>query len=461
MKSAPMSEGQGLRIAVVGSGPAGFYAAEALLAAGAEVDVVERLPTPFGLVRFGVAPDHPKIKQVCQTFTEIAGHERFAFFGNATLGRDVTLAELRALYDAVVVASGASRDRRLGVPGEDLPGSWSATDFVSWYNGHPDFRDRVFDLSGEAAVVLGQGNVAIDVCRMLATSPDALRRTDICAHALEQLAESRIREIHLVGRRGPAQAKWTAKELRELGALPEADLVHDPDDLALGAACAAELADPRGARAAQSLRILRASPSGARTRPKAIHLRFNLRPRAFEGEAKVERALFDRCRLSGAPFAQTAEPTGETVAIEAGVAFRSVGYRAAPVDGAPFDARSGAIPHERGRVRDGDAPARGLYVAGWIKRGPSGVIGDNRACSLETVETLLADFAGAPSSAPGRDGLRALFAGRGVRTVDFRAWTRIDEAERRAGAAIGKPREKLTSVEAMLEAAANGQPAPA
>ncbi|MDR4306788.1 FAD-dependent oxidoreductase [Chelatococcus sambhunathii] len=445
------------KVAVVGSGPSGFYAAEALLEAGAEVDVIERLPTPFGLVRFGVAPDHPKLKSVCQNFTQIAGHERFAFFGNVALGRDVTIDELRGFYDAVVIASGASADRKLGVPGEHLPGSWSATEFVSWYNGHPDFRNRTFDFSCEAAVILGHGNVAIDVCRILSKSVDELRRTDICAHALEALAESRIRDVHLVGRRGPAQAKWTAKELREIGMLAEADVVLDESDLALGATCEAELADPRGVTPAQSFKILRTFQGRPRERSKAVHLHFNLSPRVLEGAGRVERVLFDRCRLSGGPFSQVADPTGETVSLKAGAVFRSVGYKGVATDGVPFDGRSGTIPHERGRVMDGDAPADGLYVAGWIKRGPSGVIGVNRACSLETVETMLSDFADRPpSQAPGRDALRSALAARAVRPVDFTSWMRIDEAEVEAGAALGKPREKFTSVDKMLAAAFAG-----
>lgn len=441
------------KVAIVGSGPSGFYAAEALLEAGAEVDVIERLPTPFGLVRFGVAPDHPKLKSVCRNFAEIAGHERFAFFGNVTLGRDVTIDELREFYDAVVIASGASSDRKLGVPGEDLPGSWSATEFVAWYNGHPEFRDRTFDLSCEAAVILGHGNVAIDVCRILSKSVDELRRTDICAHALETLAESRMHDVHLVGRRGPAQAKWTAKELREIGMLDDADVVLDEADLVLGPICKAELADPRGLTAAQSVKILRTFQGRERAQKKAVHLHFNLSPRALEGADRVEHVAFDRCRLSGDAFSQVAEPTGEVVSIKAGAVFRSVGYKGAATDGAPFDARSGTIPHERGRVMDGGAPARGLYVAGWIKRGPSGVIGVNRACSLETVETMLSDLGDAPSRAPGRAALRTLLAARGARPVDFASWSRIDAAEVAAGAAVGKPREKFTSVDEMLAAA--------
>ncbi|MBB3973915.1 FAD-dependent oxidoreductase [Hansschlegelia beijingensis] len=449
-----------LKVVVVGSGPSGFYAAEALLAAGAEVDVVERLPTPFGLVRFGVAPDHPKLKQVCQNFTEIAGHERFAFFGNVALGRDVSVDELRELYDAVVVASGSSADRKLGAPGEDLPGSCSATEFVAWYNGHPDYRDRSFDLSCETAVVLGHGNVAIDVCRILSKSVDELRQTDICSHALEALAESRVRDVHLVGRRGPAQAKWTAKEIRELGTLSEADVVLDPADLAIGPACAAEIADARGVTAAQSLKILRTLEGRPRERRKAIHLRFNLSPKAIEGAGRVERVLFDRCRLSGEPFAQVATPCGETAAIEAGLVFRSVGYTGVAIEGVPFDARSGTIPHLRGRVMDQGGPAPGLYVVGWIKRGPSGVIGVNRACSLETVETLLSDLHGAAPGKRGRAGLRGLLERRGARPVDFGAWKLIDDAERRAGSAAGKPREKLTSIAEMLAAARRDPEAP-
>ncbi|WP_020186245.1 FAD-dependent oxidoreductase [Methylopila sp. 73B] len=445
-----------LKVAVVGSGPSGFYAAEALLAAGAEVDLIERLPTPFGLVRFGVAPDHPKLKQVCQNFTEIASHERFAFFGNVTLGSDVAVDELRELYDAVVVASGASADRKLGVPGEDLAGSWSATEFVAWYNGHPDFRDRTFDLSGDAAVILGQGNVAIDVCRLLSKSADELRQTDISAHALEALAESHIRDIHLVGRRGPAQAKWTAKELRELGLLTEAEVALEPADLVLGAACEAELSDPRGQSAAQSFKILKTFQArAAGQKRKTIHLRFNLNPAAIEGQGRVESVIFERCSLTGEPFAQVATPTGETAAIAAAAVFRSVGYRGVMTEGLPFDARSGAIPHDRGRVLETGAPVPGVYVAGWIKRGPSGVIGVNRACSLETIESLLADIVRPSPGKVGRRALASLLEKRKTHAVDFNGWKRIDAAERQIGSENGKPREKLTSIADML-VVANG-----
>lgn len=451
-----------LKVAVVGSGPSGFYAAEALLASdrAIEVDVIERLPTPFGLVRFGVAPDHPKLKQVCATFAEIAGHERFAFFGNVAVGSDVTIDDLRELYDAVVVASGSSTDRKLGAPGENLAGSWSATEFVAWYNGHPDHRGHVFDLSSETAVVIGQGNVGIDVCRILAKSVDELRETDICAHALEVLAESRIRDIHLVGRRGPAQAKCTAKEVRELGLLAAADAVVEPDDLVLSPASEAELASPRGAQSAQNIKILRSFDGRPRTSDRAIRLRFNLNPRALEGFRRVERVVFDRCRLVGEPFAQSAEPIGETVTVETGIVFRSVGYCGVPTNGLPFDDRAGTIPNRDGRVVGADGgPIPGAYVVGWIKRGPSGIIGVNRACSVATVERLLADLGDGSEAKPGRNALRSMLAGRGVSPVDFGMWERIDEAERRAGAPAGKPREKLTSVAAMLAAAAANQQA--
>jgi ferredoxin--NADP+ reductase len=448
--------GGGPKVAVVGSGPSGFYAAEALLAAeGAiEVDLIEKLPTPFGLVRYGVAPDHPKLKQVCATFETIASHPRLAFFGNVAMGRDVTIAELRDLYDAVVVANGSSADRKLGIPGEDLRGSWSATEFVAWYNGHPDYRDHPFDLSAETAVVVGQGNVAIDVCRILAKSVDELRGTDICAHALEALAESRVRDIHLVGRRGPVQAKCAAKELRELGTLGSADVVVDPTGLALGASCEAELADPRGAASAQNMKLLRSFAGKPRAHDRAIHIHFNLAPRAIEGPSEVRRVAFDRSRLVGEPFAQTAEPAGEIVSIDAGLVFRSVGYRGVATDGLPFDERSGTIPNRDGRVVDADGrPVAGVYVVGWIKRGPSGIIGVNRACSLATVERLLADLDGARSGKAGRRALRSLLADRRVRVVDFPRWGRIDALERAAGGPAGKPREKLTSLAAMLDAA--------
>jgi ferredoxin--NADP+ reductase len=454
-------QGQPLRVAVVGSGPSGFYAAEALLASGqdVEIDILERLPVPYGLVRFGVAPDHPKLKSVIAVFAQIAADPRVRFFGNVALGREVSAAELQAAYDAVVVACGAVADRRLGVAGEDLPGVHAASDFVGWYNGSPAHAQLEFDLSQEVAVVIGQGNVAVDVCRILARPVDELRRTDIAQHALDALAGSRVREIHLIGRRGPVQAKFTPKELRELGTLPGWQPRLAPEALEIGPTCQREASLPSVVHAAKIVEILRGfaarPPQGARS----LHFHFLRAPAAFKGVARVEGIVLDEQRLAGEAGAQSAAATGWQHELQAGLVFRSVGYRGTPLPGLPFDARAGVIPNAQGRILGATGqPLPGWYVSGWIKRGPTGVIGTNRADSLETVAGLLQDLAGAKPDRPGRQALTALLAGRAHRVVDFAGWQAIERAEQLRGQALDKPAEKFVRVDEML-AVASGTPA--
>jgi ferredoxin--NADP+ reductase len=442
-------------VAIVGAGPSGFYAAEALFKSGqvVRVDMIERLPAPFGLVRYGVAPDHPKLKEAIPVYDRIARGSGFCFAGNVTVGRDVSVEELRAAYHAVVFTCGAESDRRLGIPGEDLPGSYTATEFVGWYNGHPDYRDREFDLDQEAAVIIGQGNVAADVCRILAKTVDELKHTDITEYALEALSRSRVREIHVIGRRGPAQAKFTAKELRELGELEDADPVVGPAELELNPESLAEFEDRRGAGAKKNLEILRgfaARPPAGRGR--RVHLRFLLSPVEIQGEGHVERVVFERNRLVGAPFEQGARPTGERVGLDAGLVFRSIGYKGVPIPGLPFDQRQGIFPTLDSRIVDPAGPAiPGLYAAGWIKRGPTGIIGTNKPDSVATVASILADL---PSldSAPklGVEALTGLLASRGARVVCYEDWLAIDQAEVSRGAPKEKPREKFSTVAEML-----------
>ncbi len=451
----PASKGTPLQVAVVGSGPSGFYAAEALLKSGHAIDVhmIERLPVPYGLVRHGVAPDHPKLKEAILVYDKIARLPHFTLLANVCVGRDVTVDELLARYHAVVFACGAESDRRLGVPGEDLPGSHTATEFVGWYNGHPDYRDRSFDLSQEVAAIVGQGNVAADVCRILAKSVDELRQTDISEHALEALAGSRVKEIHVIGRRGPAQAKFTNKELKELGELPNADAVVDPSALELNAASAAELEAKANVVSAKNVEIFREwtarAPSG---KPRRVVFQFLKSPVALGGNARLERLVLARNRLEGEPFQQVARETGETETLDCGLLFRSIGYSGVAIPGVPFDAKRGVIPNREGRVLDADgAELPGLYAAGWIKRGPSGIIGTNRADSVATVKSLLADLQRlSPEPKAGADGLATLLASRGVRTVSFDDWLRIDAREVARGQPRGKPREKFTRITEML-----------
>jgi NADPH-dependent glutamate synthase beta subunit-like oxidoreductase len=444
-----------LRVAIVGSGPSGFYAAEALLESEhtIEVDILERLPVPYGLVRYGVAPDHPRLKDVADTYAAIARHPRFSFIGNASFGKDFTLKELADCYHAVIFATGAATDRKLGIPGEDIQGCHAATSFVGWYNGHPDYRDFEFDLSGESAIIIGQGNVAIDICRILAKSADELRKTDIAAHALEVLAESRIREIHLIGRRGPVQARFTTKELRELGQLSECDPFVDPDHLLLGDTCKSELADVREPVRPRNFEIFRSFAARRQEKPKCCRIHFLLSPREARGRPRLEELVLERTRLVGPAGRQEAVGTGQMVSIKAGLMIRSVGYSGLPLDGIPFDEKLGTVPNKDGRAEVALPNGYPVYVTGWIKRGPTGIIGTNRADSMATVATLLADLPNFdPQHKPGREASVSLLARRSVRSVSFHDWEIIDQAERARGLPLGKPREKFTRISEMLAA---------
>ena len=432
-----------LRVAVVGSGPAGFYAAGALLAADTpvEVDMIERLPTPWGLVRLGVAPDHPKIKSVSRAFERIAAQPGFRFLGNVEVGRDVEHRELVDLYDAVVYAVGAQSDRRMGIPGEDLPGSWAATEFVAWYNGHPDYQHLEFDLSGERAVVIGNGNVAVDVARMLALTAEELGPTDTTDAAIDAFTSAGITEIVMVGRRGPAQAAFTTPELQELGELAGADVIVDPADL--------EGAEPGDTNSERNLAVLREyaarEPQG---KPKRLVLRFLASPVAITGDERVEGIELVRNRLeTDARGTLRAVATGELESLTCGIVFRSVGYRGVALPGVPFDEETGTIPNDHGRV------GPGVYVAGWIKRGPSGVIGTNKKDAAETAELLLEDLRDAPRRGRSAGEVEALVLERGVRLVVYEGWASIDELERAAGEKLGRPRVKLCTWDELLDAA--------
>lgn len=452
-----------LRVAVVGSGPAGFYAAGSLLGAGieCEVDMIERLPTPWGLVRLGVAPDHPNIKAVSKAFEKIARGDGFRFLGNVEVGRDLEHDDLARLYDAVVYSFGAAADRRLGIPGEDLPGSWAATELVAWYNGHPDYQQLVFDLSAERAVVIGNGNVALDVARMLALTEGELTSTDTTDAAIAAIASSGIREIVVVGRRGPVQASWTTPELKELGELAGADIVVPPAELELDAASAAEL-EAGDHLLKRNMDVLRAfaarEPAG---KPRSITLRFRASPVAVLGQERVEAVELARNDLMpDGKGSVRAQATEERETLACGLVFRSVGYRGLPLPGIPFDESSGTMPNDGGRVLDeAGRPIPRVYCAGWIKRGPTGVIGTNKKDAAETAELLFEDAAagligGGSGSAEAVD---ALLAERGVDVVTHTGWEAIDAAERARGEPQGRPRVKLTSWEELL-AAARGAP---
>jgi ferredoxin--NADP+ reductase len=448
-----------LRIAVIGSGPAAFYAAGHLLDAEtpARVDMIERLPTPWGLVRLGVAPDHPNIKAVSRAFEKIAARPGFRFLGNVEVGRDVSPAEFHELYHAVVYAIGAQTDRRLGIPGEDLPGSWAATDFVAWYNGHPDYTDLRFDLAVERAVVVGNGNVALDVARMLALTRDELAPTDTTDPAIEAIVWSAIREIVVLGRRGPVQASWTPPELQEMGELAGADVLVDPAELALDPASAAEL-EGSGPIVRRNMDVLRdfasREPLG---KPRSVRLRFRVSPVAIVGEERVEGVEIVRNRLEADANGRLAAiPTDERELIPCGVVFRSVGYHGIGLPGVPFDEKAGTMPNAGGRVLDeGGRPIPGLYCAGWIKRGPTGVIGTNKKDATETVDLLLEDARAGllPRSTKPADGIDELLAERAVDVVMYGGWEAIDALERDRGSGQGRPRVKLCTWSELLETA--------
>src|SRR5689334_2676865 len=441
-----------LKVAVVGSGPAGFYAADALLKSedpAVEVDLIDRLPTPWGLVRLGVAPDHENIKAVSRAFEKTAARPGFRFFGNVEVGSTVSHEELLTIYDAVVYTVGAQTDRRLGIPGEDLPGSWPATAFVAWYNGHPDFQDLDFDLDCERVVVIGNGNVAIDCARMLALTAEELAPTDTIDEAAEAIAASPLREIVMLGRRGPVQAAFTPPELKELGEMKGAEPVVDAHDLELDAASKAELEADRE-RAHRNFDLLQEyaarEPEG---KPRKIILRFLVSPVAILGDERVEAVEIVRNELVEENGRIVARPTGETETISCGLVLRSVGYQGVALPGVPFDERRGVIPNNGGRV-DG---AERTYAAGWIKRGPSGVIGTNKKDATETVELLLTDARdGKLARVDSAQSLEGLLDAKGAAYVEYTGWQAIDAAERAAGEARGRPRVKVTAWEQLLRA---------
>jgi ferredoxin--NADP+ reductase len=444
-------------VAVVGSGPAAFYATGHLLDADlhVEVDVIERLPTPWGLVRLGVAPDHPQLKTVSRAFEKIAARPGFRFLGNVEVGRDVMQEELVSAYDAVVYAVGAQTDRRLEIPGEDLPGSWAATELVAWYNGHPDFQELVFDLSVERAVVIGNGNVALDVARMLALTHEELAPTDATDASIGAIAGSGLREIVVLGRRGPVQAAWTAPELQEMGELAGADIVLDPAELELDPASDAELAaaTPLVRRNVDVLRGFAArAPEG---KPRTVRLRFLTSPVAIVGDERVEGVELVRNRLeAGSDGRVRAVPTDEREVVECGIVFRSVGYHGIPIPGAPFDERSGTMPNAGGRVLDeSGSPVPGLYCAGWIKRGPTGVIGTNKKDATETAELVLEDAAADRLPRETTTTIDELLAEHGIEVVTYSGWEAIDAVERARGAEQSRPRVKLSTWPELLAAA--------
>lgn len=445
-------------VAIVGSGPSGYFAAASLLKLAANqadvdvrVDMLEMLPTPWGLVRSGVAPDHPKIKSISAQFEKTASDPRFRFFGNIVVGEHVQTDELAERYDAVIYAVGAQTDRHLGIPGEELPGSIAAVDFVGWYNAHPHFHDRRPDLSCQRAVVVGNGNVALDVARILVTDPDELRSTDIADHALELLEPCQVEEVVIIGRRGPLQATFTSPELRELGelkGLENVDVVIDPAEFA-GISDEDIEAAPKNPK--QNVKVLRGYV-GRETHPghRRIVFRFYTSPIEIRGTDRVEEIVLGRNELvTGENGRVVAKDTGEREVLPAQLVVRSVGYRGVPTPGLPFDDRTCTIPHTDGRING----TRNQYVVGWIKRGPSGVIGSNKSDSQATVDTLAADLAAATLADVGPDydeELKQWLLSRQPDLVTDEQWQLIDSYERSTGEPYGRPRVKLASIAELL-----------
>ena len=460
----PGTEANPLRVAIVGAGPAGYYAADHLLRQDGvvvAVDMIDRLPTPYGLVRAGVAPDHQKIKSVTAAFDKVAAHPRFRFYGGVDLGQHITVADLRRHYHQILYSTGAQTDRRMGIPGEDLKGSYPATEFVAWYNGHPDYRDFQFDLTQERAAVVGVGNVAIDVARILCRSPEELATTDIADHALEALRRSRIKEVYLLGRRGPAQAAFTNPEVKEVGELADADVTALPEEVELDPLSQADVERSQDRATLKKVELLREyatrKPTG---KSKKLVIRFLVSPVELRGNeaGQVVAMRLVRNRLEATPAGTLqAKPTDQFETLPVGLVFRSVGYRGVALPGVPFHESWGVIWNENGRVLDPDTkqPVVGEYAAGWIKRGPSGVIGTNKPDAAQTVVCMMEDLAAGrvlKPEEPDASSAERLIRARQPRCISYGDWLKLNEIEVSRGRAAKRPRVKFTRVEDMLAA---------
>jgi ferredoxin--NADP+ reductase len=452
----------------VGSGPAGFYVAEHLLKRDglvAEIDMYERLPTPFGLVRFGVAPDHQKIKNVCRTFERVAGMGGYRFLGNVEIGRHISLKDLRQHYHQICFATGALSDRRMNIPGEDLDRSHPATEFVAWYNGHPDYRELEFDLSAERVAVVGVGNVAIDVARILCRTHNELMNTDVADYALAALRQSRVKEIIILGRRGPAQAAFTNAEVKELGELAGADVTVPPEDMELDPLSQAEVDASDDTALRRRLEILRRYAGHAGTgKPRLLTLRFLVSPVELIGDVAGGVAgirLVKNSLYRSEDGTLRPKPTDQTEEMPLGLVFRSVGYRGEAIPDLPFDDRRGVVPNLRGRVIEPDTEVTivGTYVSGWIKRGPYGVIGTNKPDAAETVASMLEDLSAGEvldPELPESTTVEALVGERKPDWVSYEDWQRLDELEVKRGEDVGRPRVKFTKIHEMLKSLGRG-----
>jgi ferredoxin--NADP+ reductase len=453
-----------LRVAIIGSGPAAFYAADELLKQKdfvIEIDMFDRLPTPFGLVRGGVAPDHQKIKSVTKVYDGIASHPRFRFYGNVEYGQHIKLIDLKEHYHQILFATGAQTDRRMGIPGEDLDGSHPATEFVAWYNGHPDYRDRIFDLSHERVAVVGVGNVAIDVARILCLTPKELAETDMADYAIEALSHSQVKEVHLLGRRGPAQAAFTNPEIKEVGELEDADAITLSNEVQLDELSLAELASLNDRSLNKKVEIIQsyAQPRSV-SKARKLYIRFLVSPVEMIGS---DQGKVCALKLVHNVLYKTEAGTLSPKAIDqfeqlnVGLVFRSVGYRGVPLPEVPFNDRYGVIMNDKGRVIEVESkqPVIGEYASGWIKRGPSGVIGTNKPDSVETVTHMLEDLKSGSILQPAQPevaSMQELVKQRQPKFFSYPDWKKLDELEVAKGQPLGRPRVKFTSVEEMIAA---------
>ncbi len=459
--SAVGTEGNPLRVAIIGSGPAGFYTVSNFQKQKdlvVEFDMFDRLPTPFGLVRAGVAPDHQKDKSVQRAYDKSAQLPNFRFYGNVEYGTDLHMDDLKKHYHQVMFSTGAPFDRNLGVPGEDLEGSFSATEFVAWYNGHPDFKDRQFDLSQESVAVVGIGNVAMDVARILCKTHEELAVTDIADHALEALKNSNVKNVYILGRRGPAQAAFTPPEIKEMGEFADADVTVPSDEAVVDEASAALIADDKNAQKNVGF-IQEYAERPIEGKSKLLTIRFLVSPTELIGEdGKVSAIKLVKNELvAGDDGSIRPKATDQEETIPVGLVFRSVGYKGLPLPNVPYHESWGTILNEAGRVvDDSGAQVTGLYTAGWIKRGPSGVIGTNKTCAQETVGCMVEDLAAGNINNPedaSVEGAAALIAERTKDAISYSEWSRIDEAELAKGEAQGRPRVKFTEIPEMLDVA--------
>lgn len=447
-----------LKVAIVGSGPSGFYVADALINSGISVEIMllEKLPCPYGLIRYGVAPDHQKLKRIANTLDVIAEHPSVTFLGNVELGKDINLEELQSIHQVVVFSNGMPYSLSLGIDGEQLTGVHSCNDLIGWYNGHPDYQAQEFDFDHDTAVVIGHGNVAIDICRILSKPIDELRMTDIPESALEMLAKNTIKNIHMVGRRGPVQSKFTTKELHELGQISGCNVSVDPNHLLLESACQQELDATSNIIAQKNFKILQSyggNFSAISDKEKTqIRVDFMLNPKHFIGENQLSGVCFEKTHLEGAPFNQTCKPLNQLVEMSCDLAFTSVGFRGALLENLPLSEPKRTLANQQSRLIDADGLVlEGLYAAGWIKRGPQGVIGTNRECAQNTVDHIVKDASRLlQRETGGKTALLKILNKKNIRYVTFEDWKVIDKKEIENGMALGKPREKFVTVKEML-----------